>query len=269
MKRPPATAILPDGFVDLAKAIDTAGRIEYPKEWTGEEIHAEWDWRYSHLSDSRVKQMHEDRLAVLQELGGSVKGIREKESLEKYKAALLEEDLERNRPRQRREEISAKLRQLLHAGLITAKALLPSGRSPDLDKYVWAGESAPEILETGTVSVGNGERIALGSGAKPSEVGYVLLDRTEMERSVKGELLKGAAQSRVDIEAKCTRWLKRLMNDSPDERVDSKDNLYKQAKAEFAELGELARKAFNRAWDCAIAETRSKAWKAAGRPRGN
>ncbi len=39
MKRPPATALLPTGFVDLATAIDLAGRIEFPDEWTGLRFH--------------------------------------------------------------------------------------------------------------------------------------------------------------------------------------------------------------------------------------
>ena len=157
MKRPSKTALLPDGFVDLRQAIDIAGRIEYPDEWTGEEVDAEWDWRYRHNLESCAKQMLEDRVKDRSDFGDSLEEIGEEESLETCKSALLEWDEERNRPRQRREDVSVRLRQLLHGGLIPSKALLPSGKSIDIDEYVWAGESAPKILETGTVCVENGE----------------------------------------------------------------------------------------------------------------
>ncbi len=269
VKRPSSAALLPNGFVDLRQAIDIAGRIEYLEEWTGEEVDAEWDWRYRHNLEGCAKHLLEQRLAVLSELGDDLKNIDENESLEKCKAELKEEDKNRNMPHQRREDVSVRLRHLLHRGLITAQALLPSGRLIEFNDYVWAGEDAPEIFNTGTVCIENDKLRAPGSGVKPSETAYVLLDRKEMERAMKGEVPTDAVQSRADIEAKCKKWLKCLIEGSPTERVDSKDNLYVKANVEFAELGRLSQKAFNRAWDWAIAETGAKAWKAAGRPRGN
>jgi len=277
MKRPSKTALLPDGFVNLRQAIDIAGRIQYPKEWSGEEIDADWDWRYRHNLESCAKQMLENRVKDRSDFGDSLEEIGEEESLETCKSALLEWDEERNRPRQRREDVSVRLRQLLHGGLIPSKALLSSGKPIDIDEYIWAGENAQEIFNTGTVCVENGELRAPGPGMKPSETAYVLLDRQETERAMKGEVPKGAAESRADIEAKCKRWLKRLIEGSPSVRVDSKVNLYVKANVEFAvkanvEFAEqkcLSQKAFDRAWDWAIAETGAKAWKAPGRPRGN
>jgi hypothetical protein len=269
MKRPSSAALLPNGFVDLRQAIDIAGRIEYPDEWTGEEVDAEWDWRYRHNLESCAKQMLEDRVKDRSDFGDSLEEIGEEESLETCKSALLEWDEERNRPRQRREGVSVRLRQLLHGGLIPSKALLPSGEPIDIDEYIWAGENAQEIFNTGTVCVENGELRAPGSRGKQPETAYVLLDRQETERAMKGEVPKVAAQSRADVEAKCKRWLKRLIEGSPTERVDSKYNLYAKANVEFAELGHLSQKAFDRAWYMAIEETGAKVWKAAGRPRGN
>ena len=267
MKRPSKTALLPDGFVDLRQAIDIAGRIEYPDEWTGEEVDAEWDWRYRHNLESCAKQMLEDRVKDRSDFGDSLEEIGEEESLETCKSALLEWDEKRNRPRRRREGVSVRLRQLLHGGLIPSKALLPSGKSIDIDEYVWAGESAPKILETGTVCVENGELRAPAPGGKHSEAAYVLLDRQETERAMKGEGTRRTKQSSKPALDQCSKWLTALMRKDPDNTLNkTKVEIWKEALEKFPDL---SKRGFYDSWKWSIQSTKALAWSKPGPRRSN
>jgi len=262
MKRPPKTALLPDGFVDLRQAIDLAGRIEYPDEWTGEEVDAEWDWRYREKLESCAQRLLVQRLAVLSELGDDLKGVDENESLKKCKAELWEEDEERNRPRQRRENVAAKLRQLLHGGVIPSKALLPSGKPIDIDEYVWAGENAQEIFNTGTVCVENGELRAPGSRGKQPETAYVLLDRQETERAMKGEGTRRTEQSLKPALDQCSEWLTALMKKDPDNTPGkTKKAFCNEALEKFPGLSQ---RGFYDSWKWSIRSTNAHAWSKSG-----
>jgi len=267
MRRPPETALLPDGFVDLREAINIAGRIEFGDDWTGEEVDAEWDWLHRDNLEGSARRERDGLLKGLAELGDSLEGIDEQEALEMCKARLLKEDTERNRPRQRREDVATKLRPLLHGRFITAKALLPSGRLIELGEFIWAGEIAPGIFETGTVCVENGAVLAprLG-GAQSSEIAYVLLDRKELERAGKGEDPRKTRQSLKPALDQCIEWLTSLMRKTPEKKPVPKSRLKTEALVKFPGL---SGRGFDFAWKTAAHHAKATAWTKPGRLPGN
>jgi hypothetical protein len=61
-----------------------------------------------------------------------------------------------------------------------------------------------------------------------------------------------------------SRWLVRLMRESPDERPKQKREYQNEAREKFRKMSV---RQFLRAWDAAVEETAATEWSKAGRPK--
>jgi hypothetical protein len=74
---------------------------------------------------------------------------------------------------------------------------------------------------------------------------------------------KNSSGTTIRSENQCKSWLAQLMHDHPQGRLRPKLALFKEAEQKWL----ISRRAFERAWSAAIAESDAAAWRSGGRPR--
>jgi hypothetical protein len=91
-------------------------------------------------------------------------------------------------------------------------------------------------------------------GSRPSATFDEILQRHDR---------KNGSRTTIRSESQCKNWLAQLMHDHPQGRLKTKLALFKEAEQKWS----ISKRAFERAWAVASAETDAGNWRSGGRPR--
>ena len=144
-------------------------------------------------------------------------------------------------------EAAESIRHELQAGNIRVAALSTDGKTlRHLDPSRWRGADSAGLFWLAHD----------GRGSAPNL--YVIDVPTQAQTGT------GAARQTAKAGGDCQRWLADEMRKSPHKRPRQREDFYREAVERFSGLG---KRAFDRAWSAAIADTGAHPWSASGRPR--
>lgn len=242
----------PRGYIPLLNAIDLVGKKRDPA-WTGEErMSPAMPQRTPKDLDREAADIFDREIADNSILARSEDAIR----------AAIQEKYDRDRaPRRRRQAAVAWLREMLIDKVLDAIAFSATAKELRVPAHVWRADRAEEVFDIGLVRVSN-DQISFVIGLdRPEDTALVMIREKDIEDALAEQV---TVRSTAAAETRCRRWLFDLM--SGGSQPDRPKSSYRiEAKTNFTGLGD---RAFQRAWDSAIADTGNGNWKRPGpRPK--
>ena len=153
------------------------------------------------------------------------------------------------------------LRNLLAEEQVPASAIIDNGQIYKVGAALWSSQSAEGVFATGLLPAGT-LRQALIARQEGTLRRRVLVPTDGLKAALRNNVARAespARQSTIGAETRCYEWLVDLMHEEPKKKP--KHKYLEEAQSKFG----VSKRAFNRVWGQAIAETGKTEWSKPGR----